>query len=144
MQARCNRCKYTWRVRVLQTSCRRCPKCRSYDLDYLEWGTPVLPKRHILHETGNTFIYKRINPLLEKWRRALQNRDHRQASSLRDEVLGMLEQAKRLNAEPMSLSTADITWFILAKQTIALSEERTREFKAETRRTEERIRLLKM
>ena len=142
MQARCNRCKYTWRVRVLQTSCRRCPRCRSYDIDYLEWGTPVLPKRHIPHETGNTFIYKRINPLFEKWRHALQNRDYRQASSLSHEVKAMLEQAKRLNADRITLSIADRTWLTLTDQTIALSEERMREFQEETRRIEERSHLI--
>ena len=142
MQARCNRCKYTWRVRVLQTSCRRCPKCRSYDLDYLEWGTPVLPKEHIPHETGDTFIYKRINPRFEKWRYALQNRDYRQASSLSQEVMAMLAQAKRLNPDRMTLSIADSTWSTLTDQTIALTEERTRELQEETRRRKERIRLI--
>ena len=142
MQALCNRCKYTWRVRVLQTSCRRCPKCRSYDIDYLEWGTPVLPKEHIPHETGNTFIYKRINPLFEKWRYALQNRDYRQASSLFHEVKAMLEQAKRLNADRITLSIADSTWLTLTDQTIALSKERARELEKETRRIKERSRLI--
>jgi len=142
MQARCNGCKYTWRVRVLQTSCRRCPKCRSYDVDYLEWGTPVLPKKHIPHETGNTFIYKRIKPLYEKWRYALQNRDDRQASSLPHEVKAMLEQAKRLNANRISLSIAESTWRILTDQTIALNKERTRELEEETRQIRDRSRLI--
>ena len=138
MQARCNRCKYIWRVRVLHTSCRRCPVCRSYDVDYLEWGTRVLPKRHIPHESGNAFIYKRINPLFEKWRCALQNRDYNQASSLVDEVNAMREQAERLNADRTSLSIARSTWLILTAQTIRLSEERARESKEETRRIKER------
>jgi len=102
----------------------------------------VLPKEHIPHETGNTFIYKRINPLFKKWRYALQNRDYRQASSLFHEVKAMLEQAKRLNADRITLSIADSTWLTLTDQTVALSKERTRELEEERRRIKERSRLI--
>lgn len=119
MQARCNRCLYTWRLRVHQTSCRRCPKCRSYDIDYLQWGTPVLPKRHIPHETGDTFIWKRVNPLLHRWEAALQSADTDLAGRLYEEVGSMLQQAKRLNADETELAIAKMRRYELYEQMIA-------------------------
>jgi len=106
MQARCNWCKYTWRLRVLQTSCRRCPNCRSYDIDYLEWGAPSLPKKHIPHETGDAFVHKRIDPILDKWQKALDSRDFAHLTSFPGNLPLLLEQAKRRNADPLTLELA--------------------------------------
>ena len=128
MMALCNRCKYSWRARKLQTSNRRCPICRSYDIDYAEQGTPVLPSRYIPHEVGSAFIRKRILPQFEKWRQSIYEEDYVTASCLTKEVKVLLEQAERLHANEMELKLMDLTWWrVVNEQREAFSASQKRQ-----------------
>ena len=117
MKALCNRCRYSWKVRKIQTSNRRCPICRTYDIDYTDWGAPVLPSRHIPHETGSAFIQKRILPKFEKWQRSINGGDYITAKYLMDETIVLREQAKKLHASEDDLKLAHWTWTKLTDAT---------------------------
>jgi hypothetical protein len=106
MKACCNKCQYTWRVRKLQVTARRCPICRGYDIDYEHWGTPVLPNRYIPHETGDALIRKRILPLLQKLEDSVAKEDLEMVPYYIEELPVLFKQAKRRNADTTNLLLA--------------------------------------
>jgi hypothetical protein len=126
MMAICNRCKYSWRARKLQISNRRCPICRSYDLDYAEQGTPVLPSRHIPHETGSALIYKRISPKFAQWKKSISEEDYLTATGLMREIIALTKQAERLHASEAEIGLLDFNWGRLALEQRAAAIRSTR------------------